>query len=881
MRNGTTYTSYEKYINFIKKYRNAKNAATGSQFDSNANVSNKNVATLQGELPKGDMIGTNRLLMINKLTELYPETNLAEQYILDLDEHRIYKHDETSVKPYTYAATEVVNVKYNNRTYTVSLSRLYEICQEEEVLLDEEKGVWGKYPKNMNVEDRNGFTNITRLVKKKRHRDLVRVKNAFSNDVIVTDNHPIIISDSIEDTISAIDSKDKQQYRCSSKMEFKGKIKIDTTDILYAGEMSYETLEHRYLAHMGKKAYSYPKEIKLSREMGYFVGFSIGVGDFELANNKINITQKNSTTLYQLADTLYTHFGAICDINYCPCCKKYSLICSNPAVFFFIRNILGVKTEPYAKTLPENIFEYDRYFAIGIIEGILDSVGTVESNGAYCIRLSSRTACLQIAQIVNALGITSELTIQQTELDCEKKDTQKYQLFEVKFRESINPEFPFPIFAYCYRSIGVKSSSEKQKSNFDEWQTITNVDLIDNELYLNMNDYIYDITTETHSFVCNGLWVHNCVSISMYPFLMNGMNFIGGCSKAPKHLDSFCGEFINLVFAVASQFAGAVATPEFLTYLDYFIRKDFGDDYYLRENEIAYKTPNIEKTIGRIITDKFEQIVHSMNVPAAARDCQSVFWNIAYFDKNYFEGIFGDFLFPDETEPQWESVNWLQKYFMKWFNKERTRSELTFPVETVNLLNDGETAVDKEWLDFTAEMYSEGHSFFTYTSSSVDSLASCCRLRNELQDNTFSFTLGAGGVATGSKGVITMNINRLVQTAIKENRDISEVIAEQTERVHKYLTAFNEIVKDNLNANLLPVYNSGMISMEKQFLTIGINGFVEGAEFLGIDISPNEDYFAYGEKILKPIYELNKKDRTKELMFNTEFVPKMCGHKAA
>lgn len=350
--------------------------------------------------------------MINKLTELYPETNLAEQYILDLDEHRIYKHDETSVKPYTYAATEVVNVKYNNRTYTVSLSRLYEICQEEEVLLDEEKGVWGKYPKNMNVEDRNGFTNITRLVKKKRHRDLVRVKNAFSNDVIVTDNHPIIISDSIEDTISAIDSKDKQQYRCSSKMEFKGKIKIDTTDILYAGEMSYETLEHRYLAHMGKKAYSYPKEIKLSREMGYFVGFSIGVGDFELANNKINITQKNSTTLYQLADTLYTHFGAICDINYCPCCKKYSLICSNPAVFFFIRNILGVKTEPYAKTLPENIFEYDRYFAIGIIEGILDSVGTVESNGAYCIRLSSRTACLQIAQIVNALGITSELTIQ-------------------------------------------------------------------------------------------------------------------------------------------------------------------------------------------------------------------------------------------------------------------------------------------------------------------------------------------------------------------------------------------------------------------------------------------------------------------------------------
>ena len=852
MRKGTTYSSYEKYVNFIHKYRSASNAATGSLFDSNANVSNKNIATMQGELPKGDMIGTNRLLMINKLNEMYPESGLAEQYLNDLNNHLIYKHDETSVKPYTYASTEVVNVKYNNQIYTVSLSRLYEICQEEEVLLDEEKGVWGKYPKNMSIEDRYGFTNITRLVKKQRHRDLVRVKNAFSNDIIVTDNHPIIISDSIEDTIQAIDSKNKQQYRCSSKMKFKGKTEIDITSIFKVGEMPYKTLEHGYIAHTGKNAkwYSYSKEINLSRELGYFVGFFIGDGDFELSNNLINITQKDDKVLYKLADILFTHFNAAPYIKYSDLDNKYTLVCSNPVVFLFIRKILGIMPKAYAKTLPENIFEYNENFAIGVIEGIIDSDGTVESGGTYSIRLSSRTACLQIAQIVNALGITSGMSTQQTKFGCNERITQKYQLFGVRFREPAEP-----IFTNSYKSIKAKPILKGRKGGFDEWQTITNVELIDNEPYLDINEYIYDITTETHSFVCNGLWVHNCISISMYPFLNGGMNFIGGPSRAPQHLDSFCGEFINLVFAVASQFAGAVATPEFLTYLDYFIRKDFGDDYYLRENEVVYKG-KIEKTIGKIIKDKFEQIVHSMNVPAAARDCQSVFWNIAYFDKNYFEGIFGDFLFPDETEPQWDSVNWLQKYFMKWFNYERTRSELTFPVETVNLLNDSKTAVDQEWLDFTAEMYAEGHSFFTYTSPSVDSLASCCRLRNELQENTFSFTLGAGGVATGSKGVITMNINRIVQNAIKDGIDISDAVAEQTEKVHKYLLAFNEIIKDNLNANLLPVYNSGMISMDKQFLTLGINGFVEGAEFLGIDISPNENYFEYGEMILKPIYEL-------------------------
>lgn len=363
-----------------------------------------------------------------------------------------------------------------------------------------------------------------------------------------------------------------------------------------------------------------------------------------------------------------------------------------------------------------------------------------------------------------------------------------------------------------------------------------------------------------------------CVSITMYPFLFDGLKSIGGLSEAPKNVDSFCGAFINLVFAIASQFAGAVSTPEFLTYLDYFLRKEFGNNYYLCSDQVVSLGKN-PKTIDKIITDKFSQVVYSLNQPAAARNFQSVFWNIAYFDSNYFKGIFDEFVFPDGTEPYWESVSWLQKRFMKWFNAERLKATLTFPVETVNLLDDGAEYVDKEWEDFTAEMYSEGHSFFTYRSGSVDSLASCCRLRNELQDNTFSFTLGAGGVSTGSKGVITININRLVQNAAASGMDISEAVKEQVEKIHCYLRAFNEIMKDNFRAKLLPIYDAGYISLEKQFLTIGINGFVEGAEYLGIPIGINDEYFNYGEMILKPIYELNKADRTDELMFNTEFVP--------
>ena len=374
-----------------------------------------------------------------------------------------------------------------------------------------------------------------------------------------------------------------------------------------------------------------------------------------------------------------------------------------------------------------------------------------------------------------------------------------------------------------------------------------------------------------------------CVSITMYPFICEGLKSIGAPSTEPKNLQSFAGNFINLVFAISAQFAGAVATPEFLTYLDHFIRLEYGDDYYEKTDIIVNPISKRPKTLEKVIDDIFEQIVYSINEPAAARNFQSVFWNIAYFDHTYFNAIFEDFVFPDGDEPKWESVSWLQKHFMEWFNNERLRNYLTFPVETVNLVYDKESKqyIDKEWADFTAEMWSKGHSFFCYNSDSADSLSSCCRLKNGITDNVFSYTLGAGGISTGSKAVITINVNRLVQDVKKKsdknnldfNIELDKAIRSQVDDIHKYLNAFNEILKDEQSSGLLPIYDAGYISLPKQYLTIGINGLVEGAEFLGIEVTPNAEYFNYCKSILAPIQEENKKARTDEIMFNTEYVP--------
>ncbi|WP_172914530.1 anaerobic ribonucleoside-triphosphate reductase [Capnocytophaga canis] len=366
------------------------------------------------------------------------------------------------------------------------------------------------------------------------------------------------------------------------------------------------------------------------------------------------------------------------------------------------------------------------------------------------------------------------------------------------------------------------------------------------------NEYIRQI--EEHE-----IYVHDetslkpyCVSVSMYPLLLDGLLKLGGESKAPKHLASFCGSFVNFLFSVSSQFAGAVATVEFLMYFDYFARKDYGKDYL--------------KTHTKIVENEMQHVVYAINQPAAARGYQSVFWNISLYDKPYFDSMFGNFVFPDGSKPIYESLDKIQKYFMKWFNNERKKAILTFPVVTAAMLTKDKKVYDENFANFCAEELSEGNAFFIYQSDNADSLASCCRLRNEISDNTFSYSLGAGGVSTGSINVITINMNRLYQKGLSLEKMI--------DNIHKYQVAYRAIIQDYKDAKMLPVYDAGFISLDKQFLTIGINGMVEAAEFLGLKISDNEEYKSFVNKNLKLIYEKNKEAKAKYgYMFNTEFVP--------
>ena len=100
-----------------------------------------------------------------------------------------------------------------------------------------------------------------------------------------------------------------------------------------------------------------------------------------------------------------------------------------------------------------------------------------------------------------------------------------------------------------------------------------------------------------------------CASITMYPWLLNGTLSIGGNSTKPTNLKSFCGGFVNLVFIVSSMLSGACATPEFLMYMNYFLQKEYGEDYYKRGDEVVDLSIK-KRTIEKVITDCFEQVVY-------------------------------------------------------------------------------------------------------------------------------------------------------------------------------------------------------------------------------------------------------------------------------
>ena len=402
----------------------------------------------------------------------------------------------------------------------------------------------------------------------------------------------------------------------------------------------------------------------------------------------------------------------------------------------------------------------------------------------------------------------------------------------------------------------------------------------------------------THDEASTSVLKQYCMAVSLYPLMLEGVGNIDGVTPSePDDLQSFSGQVTNLIFLLSSQCKGAVAVGSYFVALNYYIIKEYGPEWYNKLDCVCTSPHSlIQRTIKDSICKAFKQFVWGINQPAGNRSYQSPFTNVSYYDKTYFESLFGEFYYPDGSQPSWKAIDSLQRLFMNWFNELRLKQVLTFPVETFAMVHDGKDIVDKEYKDLCAEMYSKGHSFFTYISDSADSLASCCRLRNEMSENTFSPTSGLTGVKTGSCNVISLNMNRIIQNWAKwynesmdgmdsadmhifyaPNSGFKPYLEAILNRVYKYHIAFKTMLYDWEDKGMFASSNGGYINIKDLFSTVGINGLNEAAEYMGLTVSNNPEYIRFLQEILGTIKQSNKMnsihDKKRPFLFNSEVVP--------
>lgn len=389
-----------------------------------------------------------------------------------------------------------------------------------------------------------------------------------------------------------------------------------------------------------------------------------------------------------------------------------------------------------------------------------------------------------------------------------------------------------------------------------------------------------------------------CMAVSLYPLMLEGCGILDKTTPSePNDLQSFSGQLVNSIFTLSAQCKGAVAVGSYFIALNYYIIAEYGEKWYEHlDDVVTASTCKKSRTMRNMIKKAFKQFVCGINQPAGNRGYQSPFTNISYYDHTYFSSLFGTFYYPDGTQPEWEAIDALQRLFMNWFNQWRLRQLVAFPVETMAMVYDPNTGdiIDKDYKDLTAEMYSKGHSFFTYISDSADSLASCCRLRNELAENTFSPTSGMTGIKTGSANVITLNVNRIIQNYFgpyKHNEVVEKKLWNDSvhreefvkylvsilERVYKYHITYKTMLYEWESKGAYASSNGGFINIKDLYSTIGINGLNEAARFLGLEVSNNPDYIQFLQLVLGTIKEQNRKhsihDKKRPFLFNSECVP--------
>lgn len=342
-----------------------------------------------------------------------------------------------------------------------------------------------------------------------------------------------------------------------------------------------------------------------------------------------------------------------------------------------------------------------------------------------------------------------------------------------------------------------------------------------------------------------------CFNFSCLDVVFSGLPFVNKIkSLPPKHLNSYVNQMIQFVTYASNSVAGAVGLADFLICMSYFYDKEIACG--------AITDPEVKQQI--------QSFIFSVNQPFRGGH-QSAFTNVSVFDDNFLNKMCSEYMFPDGSRPNPETVKKLQIMYMDVMNETLENTPCTFPVTTACFaIDDNKEILDKDFLRLVAEKNLK-FGWMNYYSGSTSTLSSCCRLRSEADHEYFN-TFGAGGTKIGSLSVTTINLPRIAYEAVHTKHlfkdkapSLEKIFLFELENKVRMCAEINatkrHVIKKRIKNNNLPLYSLGFMDLKKQYSTCGLNGINEAVEILGLDILSKEGQ-DFVEKILETVNAVNK-----------------------
>jgi len=770
-------------------------------------------------------------------------------------------HNLDTLATYTFFGREVIIVKLGNQLKLTSFKDLYEEIQEPEVLLNEKDQAFAKYPENLWVLDKNGWVKISRMVRKKKEREMRFIKSEQGRSVIVTDNHPFIIkgleSGLKEEELEAEKVKEKEDLIFSSfipdllktedKQLFSKRYIYLAEELFRKGHKEFfldgfewqdfvnnfgGSLKAQGTLSVSNQANSLDNKLELTGELGYLVGIFIAEGSYN--NWRLTITTSEDEIINRIKRACAKLGVRAYVYDKKEGGKNVTISCSTLKLVF--EKIFQIKAGSKNKNLPPDILTYNLDFIRGLIAGIIDGDGTKgnsDGDGDFSqilIRVASRTLLEQLAILLQFFGIVARDRVSSEDIGKEnifqgKKIVQNFPLYGLAF--SKKEDVDFPSFKY-QKARPAKKHWRQEKYG---WSRVLN-----NKLTTIADEFIYDITTSSNTFLCNGLLVHNCCGWDLYDLLLKGFRGVPGKveSKPAKHLRSALGQVVNFFYTLQGESAGAQAFSNFDTLLAPFIRYDNLNYVQIKQaiQEFLYNCA-IPTRVG--FQTPFTNITLDLKTPAHLKD-QPVIIGGKPQNETY-----ADFQ---------EEMNLFNRALYEGFMEGDAKGRVfTFPIPTINIAKDfdwDDPAYDLIWKATAKYGINYFANFIHSDMKPEDARSMCCRLR---LDNRELYKRGGGlfgsNPKTGSIGVVTINLPRIGYLS-KTKKEFFERLGKIMDLAKESLEIKRKVLEDFMRKGLYPYSKFYLADVKKMrgeyfgnhFSTIGLIGMNEALlNFLGENIA--------------------------------------------